>query len=77
MIENFFSIDGKLLKLAQQAEVEAQEAFAQIEENSAYNEAKVLKAFIDNRVSESHFAGSTGSVSYTHLDVYKRQTITF
>lgn len=60
MIENFFSIDGKLLKLAQQAEVEAQEAFAQIEENSAYNEAKVLKAFIDNRVSESHFAGSTG-----------------
>ncbi|WP_069988157.1 aminotransferase class I/II-fold pyridoxal phosphate-dependent enzyme [Massilioclostridium coli] len=60
MIENFFSIDGKLLKLAQQAEAEAQEAFAQIEENSAYNEAKVLKAFIDNRVSESHFAGSTG-----------------
>ncbi|WP_270740041.1 aminotransferase class I/II-fold pyridoxal phosphate-dependent enzyme [Massilioclostridium coli] len=60
MIENFFSIDGKLLKLTQQAEVEAQEAFAQIEENSAYNEAKVLKAFIDNRVSESHFAGSTG-----------------
>ena len=60
MIKNFFSIDGKLLKLTQQAEVEAQEAFAQIEENSAYNEAKVLKAFIDNRVSESHFAGSTG-----------------
>ena len=60
MIENFFSIDGKLLELAQQAETEAQEAFAQIEENSSYNEAKVLKAFIDNRVSESHFAGSTG-----------------
>ncbi len=57
MIENFFSIDGKLLKLAQQAEVEAQEAFAQIEENSAYNEAKVLKAFIDNRGEGSELRG--------------------
>ena len=36
------------------------EAYARIEEIRAYNEQKVLKAFMDNRVSEIHFNGSTG-----------------
>lgn len=60
MIEHFFKIDENLLTLAVKAEREAKPAFDQIEETCAYNEAKVLKAFIDNRISESHFVGSTG-----------------
>ena len=60
MLEQFFSIDQKLLALAKQAEQEAKPAFDRIDEIAAHNEAKVLKAFIDNHVSESHFVGSTG-----------------
>lgn len=60
MLEQFFSIDQKLLALAKQAEQEAKPAFDRIDEIAAHNEAKVLKAFIDNHVGESHFVGSTG-----------------
>lgn len=34
--------------------------FSQIEEATEYNQCKMLKAFIDHGVSESHFAPSTG-----------------
>ena len=68
MLEQFFSIDQKLLALAKQAEQEAKPAFDRIDEIAAHNEAKVLKAFIDNHVSESHFVGSTGyGLSLIHI----------
>lgn len=60
MIEQFFDLDEKLVQLGRQAETRCQEAFSRIEETAVYNEAKVLKAFIQNGVSESHFKGSTG-----------------
>lgn len=52
-MNNFFSIDQRLMDLAAQAEETAREAFRRIDENCEYNSAKVLSAFIRNRVSES------------------------
>ena len=56
----FFKFDDKILKAAEQAEIELKDKFAEIDEITEYNQNKVLKAFIDNGVSESHFAGTTG-----------------
>lgn len=60
MITDFYSFDDRLLSLSQQAEARCQIPFARVEDIQAYNEAKVLKAFNECRVSETHFAGSTG-----------------
>ena len=47
------SLDKKALELSKQE-------FEKIDNITEYNQLKVLKAFIDNGVSESSFAGSTG-----------------
>lgn len=60
MTEEFYQLDSRLLAKAKEAEERCCAAFARIDETCAYNEAKVLRAFTDCRVSESHFAGSTG-----------------
>ena len=60
MIEQFFHIDPAVLREAKAAEDLCRDRFAEIDETAEYNACKVLRAFIDNRVSESHFAGSTG-----------------
>lgn len=59
-MEELFNIDKRLLELGRQAEKNSAENFAAIAENAEYNGAKVLKAFIDNRVSESCLKGTTG-----------------
>lgn len=56
----FFHIDPALLALSDRAMQRARESFQQIDEITEYNQQKVLAAFIDNRVSESHFAPTTG-----------------
>lgn len=56
----FFNIDPALLELSRQAEKIAEKSFARIGENAEYNSAKVLAAFIDNKVSESCLKGTTG-----------------
>ncbi len=56
----FFDIDEKIIKLSQKSEEKCKEAFERMEKISAYNEAKVLKAFVDNRISASHLMGTTG-----------------
>ena len=60
MTSEFFPVDPKLAALADTAEDLCAEAFARIAGVQEYNEQKVLKAFMDNRVSEIHFNGSTG-----------------
>lgn len=60
MLEQFFSIDPYILNLAREAEATCAGAFARIDRNAEYNSAKVLSAFTQNGVSESHFSGSTG-----------------
>ena len=59
-MENIFGIDEKLLALAAQAESECAAAFAEIDRIADINGQKVLKAFIDNRVSEGCLKGTTG-----------------
>ena len=60
MNECIFDIDPKLLSLASEAESECREMFEKIDSNAEYNGQKVLKAFIDNRVSEGCLKGTTG-----------------
>ncbi len=59
-MENIFGIDDKLLALAAQAEEECRDSFANIDRIADLNGQKVLKAFIDNRVSEGCLKGTTG-----------------
>lgn len=56
----FYHFDPRLEAKFAEAEELCRPAFARAEEICAHNEAKVLKAFADARVSETHFAGSTG-----------------
>lgn len=60
MTENIFNIDDKILLHAKEAEKECAEMFAEIDRIAEYNGQKVLKAFIDNRVSEGCLKGTTG-----------------
>ena len=56
----FFSFDSKLLEAAKKAEEMCQEPFMRIAQTEDYNQQKVLAAFAKNRISETHFYGSTG-----------------
>ena len=71
-----FHLDPKIESASAAAMESCVEAFARIEENTEYNQQKMLAAFIHNGVSESHFAGTTG-YGYDDrgrdTDVYKRQ----
>lgn len=55
-----FQIDPRLRALAAQAEADCSEPFARMEEIARFNEEKVLSAFIECGVSDSHFKGTTG-----------------
>ncbi len=70
-IYNIYNFDDKLREYAEQAEMNCSEAFKKIDETAEYCDAKVLKAFSDNRVSEPCFYGSTG---YGYGDI-GRETI--
>lgn len=56
----FFQFDPSLTELADSALLRVAPRFAQIDRIAEYNAQKVLRAFSDHRVSESHFAGSSG-----------------
>ena len=57
---DFFNIDPRLAAFAEKAEQAAEKRFGEINKTAEYNGAKVLKAFIDNKVSESCLKGTTG-----------------
>ena len=59
-IQEFFPIDDRIMAAAEAAEKRCREDFAKIEDNAAYNGAKVLAAFQKSRVSEPCFYGTTG-----------------
>lgn len=56
----FFTVDKRLEALSRQAMDEVAKSFAAIDEVTEYNQQKVLRAFIDHHVSETHFAPTTG-----------------
>lgn len=58
--QNFFEIDEKIQRAADEAIAKTEPQFKKIAEISEYNQQKVLSAFIKNGVSESMFASSTG-----------------
>lgn len=55
-----FNIDDDILKMAFEAEEECRDIFREVEVVREYNQLKVIKAMQDCRLSDSHFAGSTG-----------------
>ena len=59
-MSGFFKIDSRLEEIAQQAEEHCAEKFKSINDIAKYNGEKVLSAFINNRVSDTCFNGSTG-----------------
>lgn len=59
-MENLFSIDKKILDAADKAMALCAERLSEIDKTAEYNQQKMLKAFIDTGVSESHFVTSTG-----------------
>ena len=60
MDQTFFQIDQNLSLISDQAEKEAQAAFANIDKITEYNQQKVLSAYIRHQVSETHFVPTTG-----------------
>ena len=60
MKNNFFNINKELEVLGSRAQKMASERFREIDEIAQYNSEKVLSAFIQNGVSESHFVATTG-----------------
>lgn len=57
---SFFEIDSRILHAAENAERLCEKPFAAISDTAFYNGQKVLKAFINNNVSEMHLKGTTG-----------------
>lgn len=57
---DFFKIDERLQKLDAAVLQKCSKPFAEIEKTTEYCQLKVLNAFIENGVSESHFAATTG-----------------
>ena len=55
-----FKFDDRLTQLSKEALLNAKSEFENIDEITEYNQQKMLKAFIDNYVSENIFAESTG-----------------
>lgn len=59
-VNKFFNINDSLLELDQKVLKDCEAVFSNIDSVAEYNQLKVLKAFIDNGVSESYFTASTG-----------------
>lgn len=57
---SFFDFDNKVIELSEKALVDAKPQLDEIEKIQEYNQNKMLRAFQDCGVSESHFADSTG-----------------
>lgn len=57
---SFFEFSERINKLSKFALEKAKEQFSVIDEITEYNQQRVLKAFINHGVCESHFVASTG-----------------
>lgn len=57
---SFFPFSDELQAFSKKALLKCESVFSEIDRLTEFNQQKVLKAFINNGVSESHFSGSTG-----------------
>ena len=55
-----FGLSERAIEIGEKYEAELKERFAKIDETAEYNQLKVIKAMQDNRLSDIHFASSTG-----------------
>lgn len=55
-----FNISDKLISITEKSENNLKEEFSKIESIALYNQAKVLKAFNEARISQAHFGKTTG-----------------
>lgn len=55
-----FGISRNVLDFGREIEEQLQSRFQEIDRTAEYNQMKVLKAMQDNRVSDAHFAATTG-----------------
>ena len=69
---DFFNISEKLSNLDEKALKNSESAFKAIDDITQYNQLKVLRSFINHRVSESNFAPTTG---YGYGDKYHQQLL--
>ena len=60
MIYPFFKLEDTILSAAERATKLVQPVLVQLEQTAAYNQQKMMAAFNQARVSESHFVGTTG-----------------
>lgn len=60
LIYNKLGIDQRLINLSKKIESDLEERFKNIDSITEYNQLKILKAMQDNRVSDVHFASTTG-----------------
>ena len=55
-----FGINDKISNIANECEINIQEVYNEIDALALYNQAKVLKAFQKNKITQSHFGSTTG-----------------
>ena len=55
-----FGLKDSTIELYKKVNEKVKERFSEIEETAGYNQAKVLKAFQNNRISYAHFGETTG-----------------
>ena len=59
-IYNSLGISSQVLNFGKEVEESLKERFLTIDKRAEYNQLKVIKAMQDNRVSDIHFASTTG-----------------
>lgn len=59
-IQKEFGISEEIMNIMSEAEQSASGCFARADEIALQNQAKVMKAFADNRISEAHFTPTSG-----------------
>jgi len=76
-------VDHKIIALSREAESEISEAYGRADGVAEYNQLKVLDAMRKNKLSEAHFAGSTGygyndmgrdTLENIYADVFKAES---
>ena len=76
----YFGINEKLIELSNTCENELQEEYKKIDEICMYNSMKVLNAFSNNNISETHFNSTTGygyndigrdAIERVYADIFK------
>lgn len=60
ILKENFGIDEDIVKICDEAEQSLKDVFVEIDKNAELNQWKVMKAFSDNRVSDTHFTSTTG-----------------